>query len=30
MNEQKVYWLEEDYMEMERIVVRNQSRIIST
>ena len=29
-NEQKVYWLEEDYMEMKMIVVRNQSRIIST
>ena len=30
-NEQKVYWLEEDYMEMMMmIVVRNQSRIIST
>ena len=29
-NEQKVYWLEEDYMEMKMIVVRNQSRMIST
>ena len=29
-NEQRVYWLEEDYMEMKMIVVRNQSRIIST
>ena len=29
-NEQKVNWLEEDYMEMKMIVVRNQSRIIST
>ena len=28
-NYQKVYWLEEDDMEMKMIVVRNQSRIIS-